>query len=158
MFERIKGFLGFNDAMDDEIDDIEEAVVEEKEQHHHYHVQTANALAQQQSQPVKKQPKVVNIHSTSQAKLTITKPLKYDDATEICTALKNRKIVVVNTTALELKVAQRLIDFISGACYALEGDFQEVEKGVFIVTPSNIDVSNEFKNELTNKGLFNWSR
>ena len=150
MFERIKGFLGFNDAMDDEIEDIEEAVVEEKEQHHHHHVQTANALAQQQSQPVKKQPKVVNIHSTSQAKLTITKPLKYDDATEICTAL--------NTTALELKVAQRLIDFISGACYALEGDFQEVEKGVFIVTPSNIDVSNEFKNELTNKGLFNWSR
>lgn len=157
MFERIKGFLGFNDAVEDEVEDIvEESVVEEKEQHHH--IQTANVVPQTQSQPIKKQPKVVNIHSTSQAKLTITKPLKYDDATEICTALKNRKIVVVNTTALELRVAQRLIDFISGACYALEGDFQEVEKGVFIVTPSNIDVSNEFKNELTNKGLFNWSK
>ncbi len=156
MFERIKGFLGFNDAMDDENEEfIEESIVEEKE---HHHVQTSSNIVPQQNQPIKKQPKVVNIHSTSQAKLTITKPLKYDDATEICTALKNRKIVVVNTTSLELRVAQRLIDFISGACYALEGDFQEVEKGVFIVTPSNIDVSNEFKNELTNKGLFNWSK
>lgn len=156
MFEKIKGFLGFNDAVEEEIEEVvEETNAEEKQQHHH--IQSTNAVTQQ-NQAIKRQPKVVNIHSTSQAKLTITKPLKYDDATEICTALKNRKIVVVNTTALELRVAQRLIDFISGACYALEGDFQEVEKGVFIVTPSNIDVSNEFKNELTNKGLFNWSK
>ncbi len=48
--------------------------------------------------------------------------------------IKNRKIVVINTTSLELRTAQRLIDFVGGACYALCGELQEVEKGVFSIT------------------------
>ena len=46
--------------------------------------------------------------------------------------LKSRKIVVVNTTALDPKVGQRLLDFVGGVCYALGGDLQQIEKGVYI--------------------------
>ena len=47
-----------------------------------------------------------------------------------------------------------MLDFLIGTIYALEGGLQPVEKGVFILTPSNIEVSNELKNELTSKGYF----
>lgn len=102
--------------------------------------------------------KVVNIHTASSAKVTITKPVAFEDAMEICDAIKSRKIVVVNTTSLENKIAQRLLDFISGSCYALEGELQEVERGVYLLSPSNVEVTNELKSELTNKGLFNWNK
>ena len=102
--------------------------------------------------------KVVNIHTSSATKVTITKPVDYEEATEICEALKNRRIVLVNTTVLELKIAQRLLDFISGSCYALGGELQQIEKGVYLLSPSNVEVTNELKNELSSKALFNWSK
>lgn len=102
--------------------------------------------------------KVVNIHTTASAKVNITKPLAYEEATEICDALKNRRIVVINTAALENKIAQRLLDFVSGACYALGGSLQEIEKGVYLLSPSNVEVTNELKTELSSKALFNWSK
>jgi len=106
----------------------------------------------------KKNSKVVNIHTSSATKVTITKPVDYEEATEICEALKNRRIVLVNTTVLELKIAQRLLDFISGSCYALGGELQQIERGVYLLSPSNVEVTNELKNELSSKALFNWSK
>ena len=88
----------------------------------------------------------------------ITKPTCIEDASEISDAVKNRKIVVVNTTALDKQVAQRVLDSISGACYVLDATLQEVEKGVYLLSPSNVEVTNELKSELSNKGLFNWSK
>lgn len=147
-FKEMLGFDGFDEDEDfNEAEEIEEEVEEERD--------FSNVISQVQK---KSSNKVVNIHTANAAKLMIAKPLSYDDAPEICSALKNRKIVVINTTALELRVAQRLIDFVGGACYALEAELQEVEKGVVIVTPSNVEVSSELKNELSSKGLFNWSK
>ncbi|MGL5244350.1 MAG: cell division protein SepF [Sarcina sp.] len=151
MFKKVRNFFtGIDDYEDEfeEFDDVEE--IEEEDIEEPFSPVIASSTQ-------KKSGKVVNIHTNTSAKLMITKPLIYDDAQEICTALKNRKIVVVNTTSLELRTAQRLIDFIGGACYALGADIQEVEKGVFIVSPSNVEVSNELKDELSTKGLFNWS-
>jgi len=106
----------------------------------------------------KKQSKVVNIHTTSSVKVVIIKPEDFDEATTICDSLKSRKIVVINTTVLDPKTGQRLLDFIGGACYALCGDLQQVEKGVYIISPSNIEVNNELKSELSSKGIFNWNK
>ena len=80
----------------------------------------------------------------------------YDDAMEICDSLKNRKIVVINTSAIENKIAQRLLDFVSGSCYALGGELQEISKGVYLLSPSNVEVTSELKNELSSKALFNF--
>lgn len=102
--------------------------------------------------------KVLNIHTNSLAKVVIVKPTDYEEATNICDNLKNRKIVVVNANALEAKVAQRLLDFIGGACYALSGDLQEVENGIYILSPSNVEVSSDLKSELSNKGIFSWNK
>ncbi len=149
VFSKVKSILGFEDYEDyDEYEDDEYENEEETEE----------------AEPVitnKKIPnsgKVVNIHTSTSVKVTITKPSDYEEAMEICDALKNRRIVLVNTTILDLKIAQRLLDFISGSCYALGGEVQQIEKGVYLLSPSNVEVTNELKNELSTKALFNWSK
>lgn len=151
MFNKIKGFfVGDDYDYDDEYDEIEDEIVDsEMEDDDTIEPVISNS---------KKNNKVVNIHTSASAKVVISKPLAYDDATEISDALKNRKIVVINTSSLENRVAQRLLDFISGSCYALSGELQEIEKGVYLLSPSNVEVTNELKTELTSKALFNFSR
>lgn len=147
VISKVKSLLGFEDYED--YDDYEDDDYE-------------NEMKDgEEIEPVitnKKNSKVVNIHTSSATKVTITKPVDYEEATEICEALKNRRIVLVNTTVLELKIAQRLLDFISGSCYALGGELQQIEKGVYLLSPSNVEVTNELKNELSSKALFNWSK
>ena len=147
VLSKVKSLLGFEDY--EEYDDYEDEGYEKE------------IVEDEEMEPVitnKKNSKVVNIHTSSATKVTITKPVDYEEATEICEALKNRRIVLVNTTVLELKIAQRLLDFISGSCYALGGELQQIEKGVYILSPSNVEVTNELKNELSSKALFNWSK
>ncbi|GAA0115899.1 MULTISPECIES: cell division protein SepF [Clostridium] len=106
----------------------------------------------------KKQNKIVNIHTATSAKVVIIKPQNYDEAKSIVDNLKSRKIVLVNINGIEQKVGQRILDFLIGAVYSLEGDLQQVEKGVFILCPSNVEVTNDLKNELSSKGLFGLQR
>ena len=148
IMNKMMGFLGLEDNTDEE--DIYE-VGEDNDV-------TNEAAAEPIFPSSKKQSKVVNIHTAASAKVVIIKPSDYDEAANICDNLKNRKIVVVNATALESKTAQRLLDFIGGASYALNGELQEVEKGVYILSPSNVEVSNELKNELSSRGILNWTR
>ena len=147
---KVKSIFGFGEY-DEEYDDYEE-----------YGEESMDEIGGDENiEPViqnKKNNKVVNIHTSSSAKVTIVKPTIYDEATEICEALKNRRIVVINTSALETKIAQRLLDFVSGSCYALSGELQEIEKGVYLLSPSNVEVTNELKNELSSKALFNWTK
>ena len=148
MLSKVKSILGFEDYEEyDEYDD-EEYEKESDDESDFIEPVITN----------KKNSKVVNIHTSSQVKVTITKPSDYEEAMEICDSLKNRRIVLVNTTALEFKIAQRLLDFISGSCYALSGEVQQIEKGVYLLSPSNVEVTSELRNELSTKALFNWSK
>jgi len=144
VINKVMGFLGMSEEDGHEIQEMEN----DDENMEIESLMTAN----------KKQSKVVNIHTTSSVKVVIIKPEDFDEATTICDSLKSRKIVVVNTTSLEPRTGQRLLDFIGGACYALCGDLQQVEKGVYIISPSNIEVNNELKSELSSKGIFNWNK
>lgn len=144
VFDKMMGLLG----MDDEYDEYDEIEEDKKEIHEpEEELKTINFNT-------KKSNKVVNIHSAGNAKVSIIKPKEYDEATNICDDLRNRKIVVVNTNDIDHQTGQRLLDFLGGATYALDAELQQIDKGVYILTPSNVDVDNTFKDELTNKGLF----
>lgn len=151
VFAKVKSMLGFEDY--DDYDDYEEDEEYENEEEESDSVEPVIT-----NKKVQNNSKVVNIHTSTSVKVTITKPADYEEAMEICDALKNRRIVLVNTTLLEIKIAQRLLDFISGSCYALGGEVQQVEKGVYLLSPSNVEVTNELKNEISTKALFNWSK
>lgn len=98
--------------------------------------------------------KVVHLNENANLKLIIKKPYSYDESSEICDSLKNGNIVIINTTALDVKIAQRLLDFVCGVTYTLNGDLQAVESRVYIAVPSSVEITNEMKNELKESGLF----
>ncbi|MBU3102875.1 cell division protein SepF [Clostridium gasigenes] len=147
MFGKFKDIIGLGEYEED-FDDVD--AVENDD-----NIDPVETMIQSQST---KGNKVVNIHSAATAKVMVTKPTNYDDAREISEAIKGRKIVVVNATGLETKVAQRLVDFISGSCYVLGAQLQEIEQRVYLLSPSNVEVTSELKNELSSKALFNWNK
>lgn len=145
VLNKMMGFLGLEDDFDDEVD--ESAATNEY-----------NDAETTQLSNSKKKSNVVSIHTTISAKVKILKPTCFEEAADICDDVKNRKIVVINTTSLEQRVAQRLLDFLGGASYALSGNLEEIEKGVYLVSPSNVEVNNDLKSELSTKGLFSWNK
>ena len=146
--EILKGLgrmMGFEDEEDDDLYDEEETENTYEDEREEIEIEPFVN---------KKQNKIVNIHTASSSKVVISKPNNYDEGQIIVDNLKSRKIVIVNLNNIgDTKEGQRVLDFLIGAVYALEGGLQSVEKGVFILTPSNIEVSNELRSELTNKGI-----
>ncbi len=96
---------------------------------------------------------VVNIHANVQMQVVVVKPQEYEDAQEICDQIKERRPVVVNLEDVEYPIAQRIMDFLSGTCYSLEGSLQRVSNNIFIIAPENVDISGDFKEELKTKGV-----
>jgi cell division inhibitor SepF len=99
--------------------------------------------------------KVVNIHTNSNMKISVHEPLSYDEAPNIVDDLKTRKAVVVNFEQLDAGIKRQIFDFISGGLYAVEGKIQKVNKDIFILAPSNIEIDG-LKDELKNRGIFPW--
>ena len=73
-------------------------------------------------------------------KMIVYHPVSYEDAQNIIDNLKARKPVIVNMEELDVAAAQRILDFISGAIYALNGTIAKISRGIFVVAPTNYDV------------------
>ena len=106
----------------------------------------------------KNENKIVNLHAASHIKVVIVSPSDFDDAQEICDHLKNKKPVIVNLEELEKNCAQRIIDFLSGSLYALDGTIQKVSGAIYLAAPCNVDVLNELKNDFKTKNIFSWAK
>ena len=83
---------------------------------------------------------VVNLPSAAQQKMIVYHPISYEDTQNIIDNLKSRKPVIVNMEELELDCAQRILDFMAGAVYALNGTIYKISRGIFVVAPSNYGV------------------
>jgi cell division inhibitor SepF len=91
--------------------------------------------------------------------VVITHPQKVDDAGSICDYIKSGKTVVVNLEDTDFDTAQRVVDFLSGVSYSLDGDIQCVSNKIFILAPRNVDVTGQFKEELKENGfLFSFAQ
>ena len=76
---------------------------------------------------------------------------------EICAFLKERKSIIVNLEYVNKDVARRIVDFISGGVYALDGYIQKVSNSIFLVAPSNYEITNEMaREEMRNKLSVSW--
>lgn len=101
-----------------------------------------------------KKGKIVNIHSSSYVKVVVYQPLNYDDTQYIVNNLKGRKPVIVNLDSLEGDLAQRVLDFMSGAVYALDGTIQKVSRSIFLLVPSNVDIVGNIPDDLKGKSFY----
>ncbi len=88
------------------------------------------------------------------AKVHVVIPARFSDAQEIGDLIKQSSPVIVNLQASERDLARRMIDFCSGLTYALGGSMEKVAEQVFLLTPSNVEVSPEERLRLQERGLF----
>ena len=90
-------------------------------------------------------------------KMVISQPTSFEQSDEICSFLKERKSVIVNLEYVNKDVARRIVDFISGGVYALDGYIQKVSNSIFLVAPSNYEITNEMaREEMKNKLSVSW--
>lgn len=101
-----------------------------------------------------KRSKVVNINTTAQLKVMISQPMFYEDAKEIIDYLRSKKPVVVNLENVDSPTAQKIVNIISGAVYALDGSMQKVSAGIILVVPNNMGIVGNLSDELKTQGLF----
>ena len=73
-------------------------------------------------------------------KMMIVEPESFDDSQSIADFLRDRKPVVINFENTEPDISKRVVDFVSGATYALDGNIQKVGKDIFLCVPSNVTV------------------
>ena len=98
--------------------------------------------------------KVVNIHATTQLKVVLVKPERFDNASEIADHLKDKRTVVLNLESTNKDVARRLVDFLSGVAYAGEGKIKKVAANTYLITPYHVDIEGDLIDELENNGLY----
>lgn len=90
-------------------------------------------------------------------KMVISQPTTFEQSDEICSFIKEKKSVIVNLEYVNKDVARRIVDFISGGVYALDGYIQKISNSIFLVAPSNYEITNEMaREEMKNKLSVSW--
>ncbi|MBQ7566951.1 MAG: cell division protein SepF [Oscillospiraceae bacterium] len=98
--------------------------------------------------------KVVNINATTQMQVVLAKPDRFDMVSEIADHLRSKHAVVLNLEATNRDVARRLVDFLSGCAYALDGKIKKIAVSTFLITPYNVDIVGDVIDELENNGVY----
>ena len=98
--------------------------------------------------------KVVNISAQTQMQVVLVKPDRFDNVSEIAEHLRSKHAVVLNLEATNKDVARRLVDFLSGCAYALDGKIKKIAISTYIITPYNVDIVGDLIDELENSGLY----
>lgn len=134
---------------DDYFDDdyLEDEVVEEKPKKQ---LGPVNNEESSEDKTVRKTlPKVTPMRQTKKTgsgmEVCVIKPTSIEDAREITETLLANRTVVLNLEGLDVDIAQRIIDFTSGSCFAISGNLQKISHYIFIITPAVVDISGDFQ-------------
>ena len=131
----------YDDEDEEEFDDFEE-------------VPRKDTFEDRRNKTEDRRNKVVNIHATTQLKVVLVKPERFENASEIADHLKDKRTVVLNLESTNKDIARRLIDFLSGVAYAGEGKIKKVAANTYLITPYSVDIEGDLIDELENNGLY----
>lgn len=92
-----------------------------------------------------KQPTSRRMQNGAGMEVCVIKPTSVEDAREITETLLANRTVVLNLEGLDVDIAQRIIDFTSGSCFAIAGNLQKISHYIFIITPASVDISGDFQ-------------
>lgn len=92
------------------------------------------------------------IIATSASKVHVVEPVSFTEAQEIGDRLRANQPVIVTLNDGNPELTRRLIDFCSGATYVIGGSMERVAKNVFLLAPSNVEVSAEERRKLEERG------
>ena len=101
--------------------------------------------------------KVAPVKKSGSLEVALVKPSVFDDAKTIVDDLLYGKAVVLNMEGINTEIAQRIIDFTSGATYSMNGKLQKISNYIFIITPESVSLSGEFQDLLNSTGTLDIS-
>ncbi len=84
--------------------------------------------------------KVLNMSSSNKQDVVLFRPSSFNDTSKAADDLKNRKAVIVNMENVDKAMARRVVDFLSGCVYALEGDVKKIAKSAYLFCPHNMNI------------------
>ena len=87
------------------------------------------------------------------AKMILLEPRAYSEAQQIADHLKKRNTVVVNLKRVTPEQAKRIVDFLGGTIYAINGKIQKIGGGIFLCAPNNVSVQGEITGDTDGKGI-----
>ncbi|MBQ1892878.1 MAG: cell division protein SepF [Clostridia bacterium] len=128
---KLRNWLGFDIVEDEE----SEAVEFEEEQ------ELKPIAPREEKRKERSRGKVVDLPvSSAHSKLIVYRPVSYEDTMSIIGNLKSRKPIILNMESIDIEVAQRILDFMSGACSAMGGDIRKVSAKIFAVVPADYEI------------------
>ena len=166
---RFLDFMHLNDYEEDDYDDYDDSDYEEEmprpvkksvsKKESTYKEEETDQEEQDRKarfKPVKG--KVIPMKTSNKGmEVCVIKPSTVEDGREISDTLLSGRAVILNLEGLQVSIAQRIIDFTSGACYSINGNLQKVSHYIFIITPESVDISGDFQDLLSNTGNFDVS-
>lgn len=91
------------------------------------------------------------VEQDSRNKMILLEPRAYSESQQIADFLKNNNSVVVNLKRVTPEQAKRIVDFLSGTLYAIDGDLQKLGGGIFLCTPKSVNVEGSISDETMQK-------
>lgn len=92
--------------------------------------------------------KVVPMRGKNGLEVCVVKPTTVEDARDVTDTLVGGRAVILNLEGLHVELAQRIIDFTAGSCYAIDGNLQKVSSYIFIITPKSVEITGDFQEML----------
>ena len=149
LFDKFKNIIGV--SYEDEEDEEQELVVREPARRAVDRTKSNVSVISET-----RKGKIVGIQATTEFKVVVLNIRKFEEVLDIADHLKAKKPVVINMESVDSGCARRVIDFLSGVVYSIEGGIQKVSKGIMLVTPYTVEIMGDFEDELRSKGLFPW--
>lgn len=151
VMDKFISYMKLNEEDDDFYDDYDEVQAEEKPKKIPL-VKEDSDLEDERT--IKKMtPKVTPMRQAKKTgngmEVCVIKPTSIEDAREITETLLANRTVVLNLEGLDVDIAQRIIDFTSGSCFAISGNLQKISHYIFIITPAIVDISGDFQEILS---------
>ncbi|RAV04719.1 cell division protein SepF [Paenibacillus sp. YN15] len=126
VMNRIMNFIGLQE---------EEEIIEREQVAEHHEEPETNPFEARRNKG-----NVVSIHSQKNMRMIMSEPRNYEDTQDIADHLRSRRSVVVNLHKARQDQAIRIVDFLSGTVYALNGTITKVGPNIFLCTPDNVDI------------------
>ena len=143
----VKSFIGMDD--DDEFYDDDEYMEDDDEEYDDEPKRRFASFTGRAS-------KVVPVRAGSSSKVRIIKPKSFEESGKIADEIKEDRLVIFDVTTLDIDQARRIVDFIVGAAYALNGNVRRVSGGIFVAAPNSIDITGDNLKEQT-RSSFDWN-
>ena len=132
----------------DDFDDVEEKAVKTAPKQASAPKQTASAPSKVTVKQERAERQTRKSNQGPNMEVCVIKPSSMEDTREIADTLVDNSTVILNLEGIDVELAQRIIDFTSGACYSLGGSLQKVSSYIFVLGPYNVDITGDLQNIL----------